>query len=87
MELKHGLVVADGHDMGGEVLTQDVVVYGFWHTCDNDAGRAYWLAWKPARGKVPNPVKGDAREITGRWVITDPPDGEPRPSGLVLVVG
>lgn len=87
MELKHGLVVAEGHDMGGDVLSQVVEVAGFWHSCENDNSRAVWFAWKPARGKVANPVEGDARTITGRWVIAEPPDGEPRPSGLVLVSG
>lgn len=84
--MKHGLVVADGHDMGGDVISQEDSVPGFWHCCDNDDSRPHWFGWAPLddRETVANPVRDDPRTITGRWVVGPPPAGVLRPSGLLL---
>lgn len=74
----HGLVTADGHDVGGDVLTMIGEPAGFWHCCDNDEGRAVWFEWLPDDEPVPNPVDGDERVLTGRWVIGTPPAPYPR---------
>ena len=80
--MRHGLAVPDGHDLGGVVLSDpSAEPSGFWHVCPDDTWvRFEWQQLDP-KEFVPNPIEGDTRLISGRWVVAR--KQPPRPYRMV----